>query len=331
MKNSKKWKIKVQLIFFETLGDFIKSGYSVNKSMELMSIFYPEYKEYASVNNKLEKGDDFATALAPYLEDNIILQIKVAQSDGKLQETLEYMTEYMSNRFSQQTKIKQVLKYPLVLIVGLLLVLIMVKTLIYPIISQWGNSTYKIDGYITLVESSVVFISIMFLIFGLYFSKLESLKKIEVLAKFKGIGQVVKLMTNYQLANQISMMLGSGIELSRIADIYSHQNYKLASTQIAQIANSIFQEGGSITDVSEKLPFFSKSLLSIFIKGADQNALSIDLRKFANLEFKRLIKQVDSLIGIIQPVLFVLIGLAIMGVYLVLLLPMYSSIGGLSK
>ena len=53
------------------------------------------------------------------------------------------------------------------------------------------------------------------------------------------------------------------------------------------------------------------------------------LSYYAKTQFQLLMQQTDRLIGVIQPLFFGVIGIAIVSLYVSILLPMYKSIGGL--
>ena len=121
----------------------------------------------------------------------------------------------------------------------------------------------------------------------------------------------------------------SGLTLPEIIDEVAQQNNKSYAVALAHDIQKHLKLGGNIERYILSQSFVNDSLAGYFIRGHKPKILARYLDYYAKTQFKLLMQQTDRFIGTLQPLFFGIIGVAIVGLYMSMLLPMYQTIGGL--
>lgn len=87
------------------------------------------------------------------------------------------------------------------------------------------------------------------------------------------------------------------------------------------------KQGKQIENFINKYSFIPSELTIFINKGQTDQQISKDLLIYSQTMYQRLLRKIDKLINMIQPILFLIIALIILAVYLSILLPMYYGIG----
>ena len=76
INNNRKWKLKIQAEFFETLADMLRSGFSLKQCLINLAILYPVQKnDFEMALAQLESGKTFSESIQQFLNLKIILII----------------------------------------------------------------------------------------------------------------------------------------------------------------------------------------------------------------------------------------------------------------
>lgn len=138
------------------------------------------------LNQNLSQGKDFPQAIHPYLNNSLNFQIDMANRYGKLETVLLQLADFAEKNLEQENKIKQILKYPLILVILLFLIAVAVKIFLLPILSSWSDqaSNEPVDSFFWI--KMVAIISSILLIVGykyVTFRKLTQIQKNNFLYK----------------------------------------------------------------------------------------------------------------------------------------------------
>lgn len=154
----------------------------------------------------------------------------------------------------------------------------------------------------------------------------DSMKK---LIKYPLIGQVVMLYIHYLLVYDIGMLLASGFSLQRMCEYAAKQEKGSLQQALGQKIGHDLAEGKNLEEIIMAESFLPNSLLILLQTGSERKSLSKRCLLLGRSLFLDLTERIEKLVVNVQPVCFILIGLCIIGMYLKLLLPMYSMMQGL--
>lgn len=312
------------------ISELLKSGYSINQALNFLARVDQNKKIFQVINEKIKNGSKLSEALQKNISPNILMQIQMAENNGQLADCLRALGNYLDGQFQQLQKVKQVSRYPILLLIILIFMIVVAKYFLYPIFDQWDTQAFD-NSWINYLISGVAIIGMLLVLTGVNFLRKGKISRLSFLVRLPLVGKIIKTMINYQIANHLSLSFDSGLEFGETVNLYSDNNSKLASTQLAQQTKRELNNGHDIENIVSRLNFIDQSLVALFQKGADNFQIASDFKQYSNFTFKKMMKQIDQLVNIIQPVLFGIIGLAIIGMYLMMLLPMYQTIGELYK
>ena len=144
----------------------------------------------------------------------------------------------------------------------------------------------------------------------------ESMKK---LSKYWFIGKVVQTYVSYLIIYDIGLLLSSAA---------SQENGSLQQYLGVKIGEKLAL-GNSLEEIIKEEEFLPDTLLILLKTGSKRENLSKRCLILGNNLFTELTRKIEKMVVNVQPVCFVLLGLCIIGMYLKLLLPMYSIMQGI--
>lgn len=167
---------------------------------------------------------------------------------------------------------------------------------------------------------------------GIVWQRKTARQRLIILVKIPVIRTIAKTIVTYQVTQQLATLLASGLTVPEILEEMVQSNPKnLKSTVFAIVnhAHNSLKQGQTIENYVLAQPYFNRSLAGYFSRGHKPKELAKYLSYYAKTQFQLLMQQTDRLINTLQPLFFGIIGIAIVGLYMSMLLPMYQSIGGL--
>lgn len=81
--------------------------------------------------------------------------------------------------------------------------------------------------------------------------------------------------------------------------------------------------------IFQELPYFDRNLPLIAANGQKYGRLDSELLHYSRFLLEKIEERMNSILKIIQPLMFSLIGLLIVSIYLAVLLPMFSLLEGI--
>lgn len=327
-----RFKTSDQVQFFQELGDLLASGYSIGESIDIMTDAHQKWHRQLSViRDGLHEGQSFPSIMSMYVNQSILVQLNLAHEHGDLANTLVKMGQNLAQIAQQQNKVKQVMRYPIILLAILGTMLLGLKFFLYPILNQWQKSSQVTGVYDARAIVILMMALLLIIIIWQFWRRMNWINRLNVMSKIPIISLMTKTVVSYQASQQIASMFSGGLTLPDVIDAIACQDNHSASVCLAQDAQKFLKTGGQIDRYILSKQFLNQSLAGYFIRGYTPKTLARYLDYYAKTQFKLLMQQADRLIGTLQPIFFGIIGIAIIGLYLSMLLPMYHAIGGLYK
>ena len=144
------------------------------------------------------------------------------------------------------------------------------------------------------------------------------------------IGGLYRNYSYYYLSFNLALLINSVLDFREICNFLCQFESSTLLYQLGRRLNQHLLLGKEIKTFIKEYKFIPPELIIFLNKGQTAYELSEDLLIYSNSRYQKLIKKVDQLINLIQPVAFLVIALIIIGIYLSILIPIYSNLGGLS-
>lgn len=330
---AKQQQLTFQADFFSLLADLLLAGFSISQSIQFMQVLLPQYADHLiKLNQTLAAGASLATGFERIgVKQDIVNQIKITQEHGDLTDSLTQIGRLLAEKMAQQQRLKQLLRYPLVLLGLILGLMITLRYVIGPELRQWQlNLDREVIVYWLLFVAVILILVIMMLSRFVQISlKRDPLKKAQARSQLPFVGGVYRAYYHYYLLFNLAILLKGGLDLKAICRLLSEMAPNSLLYCLGQQIEPQLEAGVSLAQIIEQQPLLPKQLTLFIRKGRSLEHLSDELLMAARMTYQKMLAALAKLATYIQPVLFGLIALLIIGVYLSLLLPMYHMMEGL--
>lgn len=303
-------------------------------------------KKLVEVGDDLQSGVSISGALGKHPEvfsEFYVNMVKAGEETGKLNQTFLHLSEYLDRQYALTSKTKNALIYPLFVILTFFVVMTVMFVVVIPKLSSiLLDSGQEIPVYTKIIIAisdffvNYGFIALIFLvIFGIWvfsISRSEAGKNYIDKARLSipVVGDLYKKLFLSRIADNLDTMLVSGIPIIRsidiTADVVSSRVYKSILKEVAENVKS----GASLSQSFEKYGEFIPGIMVQMVKvGEETGSLGQILKTLADFYKREVDDAVDTLIGLIEPVMIVVLGLGV-GILLVsVLVPIYNLAGGI--
>lgn len=301
----------------------------------------PTLKKYLlQIADDLQGGSSISKALAKHpdaFSDFYVNMVRAGEESGKLDETFNYLADYLDRTYEVTSKAKNALIYPAFVIFVFIAVMVLMFTVIIPKIALMiTESGQEIPIYTSIVlwissflVSYWVYIAVALVIGGFFFWKYseteEGGRNIDI-AKLNlpYIGDLYSKLYLSRLADNMNTMIVSGIPILRALEITS-----------SVVDNKIFREildrtllevkGGSSLSTSlgqhAEIPGMMIQMIKV---GEETGELGSILKTLAKFYQREVIGAVDTLVSLIEPAMIVALGLGVGVLLASVLMPIYN-------
>mgnify|MGYP001265806296 CR=1 FL=1 len=316
---------------FSLMADVLSAGFSLREGLNFARVMLPKlHLVIAHIQTQLSMGIQFAEAIQPFVSVDCFYQVKIAEENGELISVLTNLGNFLAVKVRQQQKIRAVLCYPVGILICLGLLMIAVKQLLLPELSGLGAERFRLPTLGWQVILTICVIAGMTAVSTIRFLHLSHLRQLQIACHFPLVGGLLKMYWHYYLSFNLSLLLGSGMQSHDVLRLLQTYQSQSVLRQMADQLDAHLSRGAQLNKFIDRYQFLPVTFKVFFNKGLTSTEIAKDLKVDAQLTYQRLFARIEGLIGLIQPILFGVIGLCIVGVYLSILLPLYHTIGGLS-
>ena len=305
----------------------------------------PVFKKIISdVSESVESGQALSVSLAAHPELFGSFYIKLVQSgevSGKLHESLLYLADYLERSQSINSKIKAALAYPAFVVFALLLVTgIMVVYVLPQLLSIFKDIgdvqlplTTRMLIWVTAFVNKYLFFLIVFVLafivsFGRYIGTPSGKAWLDnVKITMPSLGVVVRSLYLARISESLSTLIKSGIPILDALHITSELVGNLNYQKILLDAEENVRGGGTISEAFSKyaeIPPLTTSMMSIGEKTGKLDFMLSHISKYYKSESENAIGSISQLI---EPILVLLLGVAVAILVSAILLPIYNLVG----
>jgi type IV pilus assembly protein PilC len=288
----------------------------------------------SSISTSLEKHPDVFSSF-------FISMVKSGEESGKLDETFEYLADYLDRTYEVNSKAKNALIYPAFIVVTFVTVMILMLTMVIPKIgSIIVESGQEIPAYTKVVLGLSDFfvnygwwLAIAIAIGGFIFFKFnKSSIGREQFDSFKisipYLGTLYRKLYLSRIADNLNTMLGSGIPMIKALEltksVVDNQIYLKA---IDESIESV-QGGIALSDAFGRHEVFPSILIALIKVGEETGNLGEILGTLAKFYRREVTNAVDTLVGLIEPIMIVGLAIAIGFLLAAVLIPIYNISSG---
>ena len=303
-------------------------------------------RKLTQVCDDLQAGVSISGALAKHpdiFSDFYINMVKAGEETGKLDQTFAYLADYLDRQYALTSKTKNALIYPAFVVVTFFVVMILMFVVVIPklsaIILDSGGEvpffTKVVIGISNLFVNYGFIMIILVILLGIWLWRLSSSEKGKAYLdsarlSIPAVGTLYRKLYLSRIADNMDTMLTSGIPIIRSIDITAEVVGSRVYKNILKDAATGVKSGLSLSAALEKHSEIPGILTQMVKVGEETGSLGPILKTLADFYKREVDDAVDTLVGLIEPVMIVVLGLGV-GILLVsVLMPIYNMAGSIS-
>lgn len=282
------------------------------------------------LSDALDKHDTF---------DNVFVNMVAAgETSGTLDAVLSYLADEIEKSYDLESKIKGAMIYPAFIVGGLIIVGVAMIVFVLPnmvgMLEGSGQAlplpTRILIGISNAFRDYYILIA-LFLVGGVggayYF-----VKKTEpganffnaIRLKFPVFGKLWQYIYVVRFAGTLSSLLSAGVSLTGAlkitGEVVGNEKYKEAIVEtIARV-----EDGYSMAETLDKTKIFPSMVIQMIRVGEKTGKMSLVLDKLNDFYAREVRNIVSNLSSLLEPVIMVVIGIAVAGMVAAVLMPMYN-------
>ena len=297
------------------------------------------------VVDDLQAGNSISGALSKHpkvFSQFYINMVKSGEESGKLDQTFIYLADHLDRTYEVTSKVKTALIYPAFVIFTFVAVMILMLVVVIPKISGiLKDSGQAIPIYTKIVLGisdflvSYGYILVVALALGGFFLwrylRTESGKmawdQMKITTPFIKI-LYTKLYLS-RIADNMNTMLVSGIPMVRGLDLTADVVDNLVYKKILNNTVEDVKGGSSVSDAMGKYEQIPGIFVQMVKIGEETGQLGNILKTLATFYRREVTNAIDSIIGLIEPAMIVLLGLGVAFLLASVLVPIYNISSGM--
>ncbi len=292
------------------------------------------------IADDLQAGLSIHKALSKHpklFSDFYVNMVKAGEESGKLDQTFLFLAENLERTYILLSKAKNALIYPIFIIVTFLAVMILMLTAVIPklttILVESGQEIPVYTKVVMALSSFFVNYGLFFLFFivvmGIFLWRWSKTEKgqdyfSQLSINIPYVGNLYRKLYLARITGNLSTMLTASMPIVKVleitADVVDNYTYK----KIIKEASDSVRGGAQLSSAFAKYPEIPGIMIAMFRVGEETGDMGEILKTMARFYEREVIDAVDSLVGLIEPVMVVALGLGVGFLLASVLIPIYN-------
>ncbi|MEK7499783.1 MAG: type II secretion system F family protein [Patescibacteria group bacterium] len=304
-------------------------------------------RKLTAISDDLQAGISISGSLAKHpdvFSDFYVNMVKVGEEVGKLNQTFMYLADYLDRQYSLTSKTRNALIYPVFVIITFFVVMSLMFVVVIPklssIILESGQDVPFYTKIVIATSNLFVnygfFVLIFLVLLGVWVWRLSSTERgKQYLDSMKlsipAVGNLYKKLYLARITDNLNTLLISGVPIVRAIDITGEVvGSRVYQELLKEVADGV-KSGLTLSSVFGRHTVQIPGILVQMVQvGEETGSLGSVLKTMADFYRREVDSAIDTLVGLIEPVMIVVLGLGV-GILLVsVLMPIYNLAGGIS-
>ncbi len=294
----------------------------------------------SAVGDDLQSGSPISKALARHpkvFKPFYVNMVAAGEESGKLSETFVYLADYLDRSYDVISKAENALIYPIFVIAVFFGVMALMLTLVIPKISavllDSGQPvplyTSIIIGFSNFLIQYGIFLIIGLIGLGIYAWQLSKTERGKLLLdgiklSVPYVGDLYKKLYLARIADNFSTMLTSGVSVIKALEISAAVVDNSVYANVLTAVGADVRGGSAVSSALGKHPEMPGIMVAMTRVGEETGELGKILTTLAKFYNREVVNAVDTLVGLIEPIMIVMLGLGVGTLLAAVLLPIYN-------
>ncbi len=333
-----------KMIFTKNLAVMIGAGLSLTKALDVLSeqAKNPKFKKIIkSISSDIQKGEQLAKSMAKHKKtfpDIYVSMVKVGETAGNLKEVLNSLAIQMKKDHDIVSRVRGALMYPAIILIAMLIVGTLMMVVVVPSLAstfedvgaELPASTQFIISFSEFL-TNFWYVAIAFVVFLVWFLrfllKTEGGKKFfdKILLKSPIFGNLSRQLNSARFSRMLSTLVDSGVPIVDSLNILSNTLSNYFFAQSVKNAAKDIQKGKQLNEsLAVYKDVYPPLVIQMVQVGEETGALTEIMSQLADFYEEEVDNVTKSLSTIIEPILMIIIGVAVGFFAISMITPMYS-------
>lgn len=301
----------------------------------------PQLKDAMNkITEDLQGGNSISRALSQHpdiFSSFYVNLVRAGEESGSLEKSFEYLADYLDRTYELVSRARNALIYPAFVVVIFISVMSLMLTMVIPKIAEiLTGSGQELPIYTRIVIGTSDFlvnnilIIILLLSFGGFFlwrflqTDVGKRSFDEFVISIPYIGDLQRKLLLTRICDNLGTMLERGISMVQALEVTADVVDNMVYKEIIEQSLYEVKSGRSLGDAISEYPEIPGVLTQMVKVGEETGSLAEILGTLANFYRREVYNAVDTLIGLIEPAMIVLLGLGVGVLLASVLMPIYG-------
>lgn len=297
-------------------------------------------EKLTEVGNDIQSGSAISAALSRHpdvFSSFYVNMVRAGEESGKLDETFNFLAGYLDRNYAITQKARNALIYPAFVMFTFVVVMILMMTMVVPnissMLSEAGQNipltTRIVIGMSDFFTKYIVLIGILFVIAAVFlyrYAQTETGRMVVARARLQApaIGPIYQKIFLARIADNLATMLKSGIQVLRGLEITGQVVGDPIYEQIMTDTAADVKGGMPLSEAFRKHPEIPGILIAMIKIGEETGNMGKILDTIAGFYRREVDGAVDTLVGLIEPIMIVVLAVGVAILLASVLMPIYN-------
>lgn len=336
------------VIFTRQLASMIQTGLTLIEALTILKdqATKPKMKTLLlDLISNISGGSSFSQALSYHRElfsDVYIALIKAAETGGVMDKVLARLADNLERSQDLKKKVRSALFYPLIILVGVVLVIVIMNVFVIPQLSKLYEGlnvelplTTKIvlgisSGFTTYGPIAAILLVVFFFVYKRFAKSIQGRELIDrYKLKLPVMGSILVLSTEDEIARTLSLLISSGTSILESLTITANVagNYTFRTAMLS--ASALVEKGINLSTAFEQQNLFPSIFIQMTKVGESTGKIDENLNKVADYFERDLDLKIKTLTTAIEPILLITLGVTVGFLIISVISPIYGLISSI--
>ena len=297
----------------------------------------------SEVGDEVEGGAKLSAAMSRYADvfsNFYVNMVRSGETSGRLDETLSYLADEAEKNYDLMSKIKGAMTYPAFILVGMVVVGFVMMTFVVPkltVILEETSTALPTSTKILIATSGflerwwwLVILVLIAAVLGVRVASRQGVGRLiwhRLQLRLPILGKILQRIYLVRFTRSLASLMLGGVPLTRglevVAGIVGNEVYRdLITRTIHEV-----EEGNSISTLFLESSDMPAMVSQMLVVGEKTGRLEEILNRLGDFYSREVENNVQGLVTLIEPLIMVILGLAVGVMVAAIILPIYQSIG----
>ncbi len=333
-------KVKELIIFCRQMSVMLQSGVTLVRAVNIMQMKSSVGKTsrmYQDMYEALQKGNSLYGAMNSLncFPELLLNMVKAGEASGTLDSNLSKMAEHFEKEHRLQNKIKGALTYPMILASMTVAIVLLLVTFVLPTFfnlyagQELPLPTRIVVGVSNFITGNWISIIIFIVICVFTFPLLRKIPKIaRLIDGFKlnapMIGKLNRVIYSARCARTFSSLYSSGLDMIELLKMLGGILVNKVIEDGFEVVVEKVSRGELISTSLIEMNIFDPMFTSMVFIGEESGSMETILIKAADYFDEEAEAATTRLVGMLEPLLIIIMGLVVGFIVVAIMMPMYG-------